>query len=89
VNNFAIHTPPDKEPTLTVVYGEYLIDESGAVLSRKDQIAVLSASKQQMIDMLPENNEYKLPTFTGLYNGLKGLFDDQFKVHFSGLFDQK
>ena len=85
VVNFTVTTPPDQDPSLTVVYGEYLINNSGEVIARKDQIAILSVTKQQMIDMLPKKNPYGLPTYTDLYNGLKDLFDNQFISNFSGM----
>ena len=84
--NFTVTTPPDSNPTLTVVYGEYVTNSNGTVVSRNNQVAILTATKQQMIDLLPANNEFALPNFTGIYTGLRGLFEKCFVDNFSGQF---
>ena len=84
VVNFSIFTPPGEPPSITIVYGEHHINNSGKILFQNNQITILNANKQQMIDWLPQNNVYGLPTFTGLYLGLRSLFEDQFKINFSG-----
>lgn len=86
VTNFSIFTPPGEPPSITIVYGEHRVNNSGEILFKNGQIAVLNADKQKMIDWLPDNNIYGLPNFTGLYEGLKNLFETQFKVNFSGQF---
>ncbi len=86
VVNFSIFTPPGEPPSITIVYGEHRANNSGEILFKNGQIACLNADKQKMIDWLPANNSYGLPTFTGLYLGLRSLFEDQFKINFSGQF---
>lgn len=86
VENFTIFTHPGQPPSITIVYGEHRINNSGEILFKNGQIAALSVDKQKMIDWLPENNSYGLPTFTGLYTGLRALFENQFKINFSGQF---
>ena len=86
VDSFTIFTHPNQPPTITINYGEHRINNSGEILFKNGQIASLNADKQKMIDWLPENNSYGLPTFTGLYIGLRALFEKKFIENFSGQF---
>lgn len=86
VDSFTVFTHPGQPPTITINYGEHYINNSGEILYKNGQIASLNANQQQIIDWLPQNNGYALPSFANLYTGLRGLFEDQFKINFSGQF---
>ena len=86
VDSFTVFTHPGQPPSITINYGEHRVNNSGEILFKNGQIASLSATQQQMIDWLPQNNVYALPAFANLYTGLRGLFEDQFKINFSGQF---
>lgn len=86
VDNFTVFTHPNQPPTITINYGEHHINNSGEILFKNGQIVSLTADKEKMIDWLPEGNSYGLPTFTGLYLGLRGLFEQKFIENFSGQF---
>jgi hypothetical protein len=85
VRGFSVNTEPDAEPSLSISYGEYLVDPAGVIISKGD-IAQLTFVGAQISEILPENNNYGLPSYTGLYVGLRNLFEDQFKQTFSGKF---
>ena len=86
VMSFQVNTPPNQDPNLNVYYGEVLYGETGNILTMNSNIATLTLSKNQLTRLLQEKNDYSLPSFGALYNGLKTFFDSQFISNFSGLF---
>ena|SRR3990167_4604342 len=81
VVEFKVETPEKGNPKITIIYADCVLDPQGEVLNQKT-IAVLNGTVADMTAWLPEGNKYGLPTYPGLYAGLRDLFDDLFEEKF-------
>ena len=70
VDNFSIMTPPNKDPYITVVFGETITDNNNNIINYKSQTEVLTIKKDWLTENLPI---FSLPSYKVMYNGLGNL----------------